>query len=402
MPMGRILFAWELGMNLGHLACIQPLALRCTAQGHRVLVAVRDTRAAKLFFGNCGITFVQGPSLARELRLGHRLAGYADILLAQGWGNASILRQLVGAWHELFKAFRPNVVVLDHAPTTQLAAHIASIPTVAIGNGFELPPMSIPLPPFPGFSWATREGAERSEATALTSVNAIMRELDRPKLYALREAFEGQRRLYATLPQLDHYGPRAGVTYTGPLLTWTGTDQVDWPVGSGTRMFAYLRPEMSSARAILEALKFIGARVICFAPGFDPDELESIAGPRIRVVSTPVDLRPLVATADGCISYSAVGTAFRFLFAGVPLLLAPKTIEAQMAARRIEDLGAGLVLRGPQTARNIAMLLERLVTEAHYRTRAQEFACYHKNVSSDAVTKKIVGVISEGLVGSPQ
>jgi hypothetical protein len=53
--------------------------------------------------------------------------------------------------------------MLDYSPTAALAAQIAKIPTVAVGNGFALPLATTLLPTFPGFSWARAARATESE-----------------------------------------------------------------------------------------------------------------------------------------------------------------------------------------------------------------------------------------------
>jgi len=116
------------------------------------------------------------------------------------------------------RMFRPDAVVIDYSPTARLATRIAAIPTVMIGNGFELPPATEPLPPFPGFSWATAERAAASERIAVDNATVVLKRFKRPALRSLSELFDDAACLYATLPELDHYGPRAGARYVGPLL----------------------------------------------------------------------------------------------------------------------------------------------------------------------------------------
>lgn len=391
--MRRVLFAWELGANLGHLARLQPLAERFKARGHPVLVAVRETPGASMLFGPCGIPFLQAPRLTQEIRLAHRPGCYADILLSQGCGNAVVLRDLVKAWRAVFESFRPDLVVLDHSPTALLAARSVGIATALVGNGFELPPSTAPLPPFPGYSWATLEAAARSEAVALANANTVLRGFEAPELDALSRLFDGGLRIFATFPELDHYGARADVRYTGPLVAWTGVEQVDWPAGSGKRIFACLRPSTKSVEAILGGLRQSGASVICFAPGFAKGNLESFGDPSMRFVSSPVDLKPLLETADACVSYGAEGTVASFLLAGVPQLLSPKTAEAQMAARRIEEMGAGLVLHGAQTAQGVAMMLERVVGDGRCKAQARVFAESHRDFDPKRAADEVVDLL---------
>jgi len=87
--MSRILLTWELGLNLGHLARLLPVAQQLRSDGHVVLVAARDLQAAATVLGPAGIPFVQAPHLPKGIALAHRATGYADILLSQGWSDPS-------------------------------------------------------------------------------------------------------------------------------------------------------------------------------------------------------------------------------------------------------------------------------------------------------------------------
>jgi len=398
----RVLLTWEMGLNLGHLASIQPLAKRLLAQGCQVLVAARQVDNAAELLGKHGIPYVQAPSLPRPRQMLSSIAGYADILYFDGWGDGAALSWKINAWMKLFDAFRPDLVVLDHSPTAYLAARIGGIPAVAVGNGFELPPLSKPLPPFPGLSWATAAAAEHSELRVLAGVNQVLKGFGAPTCDSLASVFCEQQRILTTVPELDHYMPRSDAHYSGPLLAWTGVERVDWPHGNRKRVFAYLRKASCDVEVVLQALALSGVSAICFVPESDTGLLQSRAGPRIRVVSKPVDLEFLVKTSDACVVYSAVGTAHRFLFAGVPLLLMPRTVEAQMGARKIEQLGAGVVVRGKLPATTLAMLVQRVVGQDRYRLCARAFAQRYAQLSLPDVADDITRILLSRLPAKHQ
>jgi UDP:flavonoid glycosyltransferase YjiC (YdhE family) len=140
---------WELGLNLGHLARLLPVASRLREEGHEVLVAARDLAAAARVLQFAGIPFVQAPHLTRQHQLPHRPAGYSDILRANGWGDRTTLAGLTEAWINLFGMFRPDIVLADYSPTATFAAHLRHLPYLLVGNGFELPPATAPFPPDP-------------------------------------------------------------------------------------------------------------------------------------------------------------------------------------------------------------------------------------------------------------
>jgi UDP:flavonoid glycosyltransferase YjiC (YdhE family) len=123
----RFLLTWELGLNLGHLARLQPVAVELKKRGHAVLVAARDLGAAAYVLSAAGISFIQAPYLAHGHPLPHRAAGYSDILRAQGWGDLTTLRGLVEGWINLYRMFRPDVIVADYSPTAVLAAYMCGV-----------------------------------------------------------------------------------------------------------------------------------------------------------------------------------------------------------------------------------------------------------------------------------
>lgn len=395
--MSRFLLTWELGMNLGHLARLLPIATRLRARGHTVLVAAREVPAAASWLGPAGISFVQAPHLPQALALPERAGGYADLLLSQGWSDPNLLWGLAQSWQSVFRLFRPDVVVTDHSPTARLATRIAAIPTVMLGNGFELPPATDPLPPFPGFSWATAEKAAAAERIAVHHANLVLKQFHRPELKSLSELFSEATALYVTFSELDPYGVRPNAVYVGPILGAPATEKVDWPQGT-RRIFASLRPETAHVEAILEALRASEAVVIVFTPGFTPQSWQRYEGGRIRFTSRLVDIRRLAADADACVSYGAEGTIATFLLAGVPQLLSPRQVEAQMAARQIEALGAAVVLRGAQTGQSVTDSLQQ-VCGPLFKQGAIEFAHGRRDYHADQVADHIADQLEGALMG---
>jgi UDP:flavonoid glycosyltransferase YjiC (YdhE family) len=393
--MSRILLTWELGLNLGHLARLLPIASRLKARGHSVLVATRDIPAAVSVLGSAGIPFVQASHLPQPLPLRQRPSGYADILLSQGWSDVNVLWGLTQSWLNLTKMFQPNLAVHDYSPTARLATHIANIPAVHVGNGFELPPPTAPLPAFPGFSWATAQKAEISERIAVSNATAVAARLGHQGIDALRKLFDDAPALLVTFPELDHYGVRHNGCYIGPLLPAIKTARIDWPEGR-RRAYAYLRPDTQNVEAILGGLQSSDASVVCFAPGFTPERLAAFSNPRIRFTLRQVDLKHLT-TADVCVSYGAEGTVAAFLLAGVPQLMSPWHVVHHMAARRIEALSAGIVLRGAHTIQSVLAQMERVFADAQFKAQARGFAERHRSFSPEGAADEAARIIESHL-----
>lgn len=144
--MSRILFAWELGGNYGHLARLVPIARRLRSDGHEVLLSIRDPRSGAELCAPHGLDFVQSPLARQASPASQPPANYAEILLHEGFSDPLDLHGRVESWLSLFRAWSPNVVMLDHAPTALFSARLANIPALNICSGFETPPNVTPHP----------------------------------------------------------------------------------------------------------------------------------------------------------------------------------------------------------------------------------------------------------------
>jgi UDP:flavonoid glycosyltransferase YjiC (YdhE family) len=389
----RILLTWEMGSNLGHLSRLLPVARELKVRGHRVLVAARDVALAASVLGPAGIPFIQAPLPTVAEKTGAQPASYADLLRAQGWGDSVQLWALVHAWANLWEMFSPEAVVLDHSPTALLTARTAATPCALLATGFELPPAKEPLPAFPGFPGATAANAAEAEARVLESVNRVLDSLRSPRLLALRELFLVQRRWLTTFAELDHYGARPTEQYIGPIGEVSDGERVEWPSGFSERVFAYLRPTTPGLHPILNALAACGAAVVCWAPGVEAELLETLRRPGFVVASRPVHLRSLLTQANLCVSYSPAGTVASSLLHGVPQLLAPQHLEAQLTAHRVECMGAGITLRGPQTEQSVGASLRRLLQRLEFKGRAQSFALRYRGFDPAVAASRIVNEI---------
>ena len=392
----KVLITWELGLNLGHLTRLLPIAKGLLRNGHSVLIAARDVTAAAAILGPPGIRFVQAPHLPSGIPLQHRASGYADILLSQGWSDQSSLWGLVESWLCIFHLFRPDGLILDYSPTVSLAASIAAIPAIAVGNGFELPPLTDPLPAFPGFSWATPERAAGAESAAMRNANAVLRAFRGKERGALRDIFAGHARLFATFRELDHYGAREDGLYIGPLLGEVVGRSVEWPDGDGPKIFASVTPRTCRFAEIFTAFAEMSARVVCVARGFRPSQLSALHRSHIRCEVQPIKLSSL-RDADLCLTYGAEGTILTFLLARVPQLVIPWHVETYMMVRRIEAMGVGCGLRGEFSSSAVQAAITALTTSK--QSRGWEF-CTEEHAIDSAV-QRVVDVLEAGCSAQP-
>jgi len=347
--------------------------------------------------GPAGLPFVQAPLAQPGREQPEGPASYAELLLHQGWHAREPLWALVHGWVNLFRTFRPDLLLADHSPAALLAARAARLPAVQIGNGFELPPAASPLPSIRVWEEVPEARLVASEGSALANANAVFHAFKAPPLERLADLFDLAGKVYATFAELDHYGERAGVEYVGPAYSLDLGERVDWPLGEGPRVFAYLRPLVAGAEALLEALAERRGPGVCAAVGFSAETIARFARDHLRVVPGPVALAPLLEGASAAVTYGSIGTLAPFLLAGVPVLMVPQTVEQYLVSRRVEAWGGGLLVRGARTRSAFAAAIERLVGEASYRERAAAFAAKHRGFHPDQVTERAVTIAEEVL-----
>lgn len=339
----RILFAWELGEHLGHVAKFLPLALAMRERGFDPLFAVRDSHSAEVVLGPHGLPWVQAPVAIGLAGAAGPALNYADILLRCGYADPVQLAGLLRGWQGLFELARPVLTVFDHSPTALLASRAYAMRRVLLSPGFFLPPRQTPFPPIlPQAVAAERLAA--CDAAALASIRAAQERAGLAPLAALPDLFEADLRLLDTYPELDHFGARAEEEYCGGYYTDDMGVPAEWPDSGRPRVFAYLRPQQRGVDRLLSQLRMTPCEVLVYAPGLTPALAARYANSNMRFSPQPVQLRSLAGCCELAILYASHGTICASLAAGVPMLLIPQQPEQAMLARRVAAMGAARLL----------------------------------------------------------
>ena len=388
--MSRILFAWELGSNLGHLARDLPLARACRDAGHEVLFAASDLAATAAAFSGESFTLLQAPRLRRLGRHGPPPINHADLLMHEGFADAAGLRGALAGWRGLFAVSRPDVLVYNHAPTALLAARESGLRVMLLGTGFEIPPARWPLPSLRPWQPIPDEALRLAEQALLSSIRACTKP-GTPALHRLTDLFSPGPVHLTTFAELDPFGPRADAAYVGPVFALPTVPPVKWEASPGPRIFAYLRPSIPGVEHLLAALQDTEAQVICAVPNLPeawPDRFR-----RLRFMPHAVALADLLPQADLAITYGA-GTIATALLAGVPVLVVPQVVEQYLAGLPVERIGAGLMLREQRTIEACAGLLQRALEEPHFRTAARAFAERHADFDPTIALQQLIAGIN--------
>jgi len=393
----RVLFAWQLGANYGHLTTDLAVARALRNAGHDVNFAVCDPHVAREVLLPDGFDFVPTPVPA-PVSSRKSPVSYAEILLAAGFDDPRTASRLVGSWRELLELARPQVVVADHAPMAVVAARILAIPVVLFGTGFTIPPPLLLLPSIRPWEEVPLDRLRRADDQLLDALNRVLAAHGAAPLDAVRDLFSGHPQLLTTLAEIDHYAPRAGAQYLGPIAADPPGAMVSWQDTTRPRVFAYLRASVPRIDAVLMALEDSGAQVVCVMPDANAALVAHFRETRVAVRTERVQIAPILSSADLVVSYGGHGLVMASLLAGVPLLLVPESVEQYLGALKVQQLGAGLCVdvRG---ATPVEPVLQQLLASGSYRGAARQFAARYSSLDPAESIKRTTEVVAALAAG---
>jgi UDP:flavonoid glycosyltransferase YjiC (YdhE family) len=388
----RVLLAWELGENYGHLSKLISIAGHLHLRGHQVLFVVKNIGAAQQLLDDKGFRYIQSPrSTVRKNRF--RLpASFADILSRAGFGSFDVLDGLLLCWREIFNNIQPDVVVAQYAPVAQFAARLSDLPCLSLHTGFECPPLVTPFPCFRPNTRMTRNQLLARELEILHNINRIC---SRQRHYCcpnLQEFLRSDINLLTTLPEFDHYQHRQNKQYIGPISMLDYGETVRWSERNVPRIFVYLR-SFPNIGGVLDVLANSGADVIAHIPNIGNRISANYTSSSVRITSSMIKLSGLLADMDLAITHAGHGTACTILLAGVPLLMIPTTIEQWLMNRNVEHLGVGIGVTKKSSREAFKDAMERLLADHSYRERAQKLARKYAAYDQERVITRIANTI---------
>jgi UDP:flavonoid glycosyltransferase YjiC (YdhE family) len=381
----KILYAWELGDNLGHIGQFTPLARRLRSAGAEVDCALAFVDGAAKMLEPEALSRLQAPVFRGRLPegLNDPPLSYADILLLHGYADRDSLAGLVGAWRRLIELSGATLVLADHAPTAILAARTLGIPVMLHAAGFYAPPPD--LSPAPGLRpWEPTPLAvlQASERRVLRTINEVLNVYGSPPLPCLGEMFQVAETALNTFPELDPYGPRRDGRYWGTPPSFTATP-VMWPAGAGPRIYGYLRAGFPGTEAALAALSATRCRALVFCPDAPAEWRSRFDASHVSITSEPVNLEQAGREADAAILYAPHGTTASMLLAGTPLVMMPLHLEQGLLAWRVEVMGAGFMVWPRGRFTEPAPALAALLSSGNCKARAMAFARKYVAVTPD-------------------
>ena len=371
-----------------------PIARELKAQGHRVIFALRDVRAAGALLKVEGFTVLQAPTHPDQFFPAHgpQPQTMADILEIFGFASARNLKGLVAAWEGIFFICRPDVVVASYAPLSLLCARSAGIPTVLMALPFELPSPAHPSP-------VLRTGsAPKSSAVDDRIVASVNQVFGARTVSTVHNLFLAGKTFMMSFPELDFLHPRQSVEYCGSFFVTDVGASPQWPVQVGRRVFAYLHTGLPGIDALRQAIHESGYSYSIVLRGADSQLISKWTSSNVHASADVVALNKALPACDAVLSYGGQGFVSACLMAGKPLVFLIRDLETYLTARQAVKLGAG-VLPAPQTAASVLTGLDQVLNGSSYRNRAENFAqsqlALHAPKAARVVADAILKTMSE-------
>ncbi len=402
--MAKILLGWEYGSGMGHIALLMPIAKALQAQGHEIVLGLRDVVGTEPMTRDTGMRVNLVPYLDGKAELKGTTHTLADIFHQAGFMAQNALLSLGVRWHEILSLEKPDLVICELSPTLAMAS-IGRIPTVTIGTGYSNPPTGRMMPDTRFWKKDLPLESIQNEQTLQKVICDVRKYLGLKPLPFFSDLFGGEGSFVCTYPELDCYRDYRATPAIGPLnTTWykpdLGAIKHTHPNPS---YFAYLNYSSDHLENVLNALKASGIAGEAYIRGIPAAQREAWSDERLHIHATPQPMEEILQRVAVCIHHAGISTSEMCLRYAVPQLLLPRHLEQRVNASSVYLCGSGLVLTTSflEDAKRIQTDLRGLIENPGYRQKAiqkaEEIAARMTYDPLENVVKRCVAVLSEGV-----
>lgn len=388
----RVLYAWELGDNAGHVTRGAALGTNLRDGQTSFLSAVRNTTVAQQVLRPRGFHFVQSPVHMRPVTrpFRHAISSYAGILAASGYDNSDDLLGMLEAWVSLIRLYHADVVLLDHAPTALLACRVLGVAAIAIGSGFEIAPSQYPLPSF----WGAAPSAEATanETMVLNNINQCLTRLGSVAITSIGQLFSEIPCVFTTYPELDHYGARTTGIYVGPLEHVHKQSKAVWRGPHRHNVFVYLVADEILQEKVISVLLSLNVNAICVFPNLLP--MIKLNSKRIQLFSDMLDLKDIFRDTDVIITNGGAGLVAESLSRGIAMILLPDSPEQLLGAQRVQALGAAKLLQSNPSIDDLYVAISSFTVAGSEQAAAKSFQSKYIHLTPAVAFDQISKIIS--------
>lgn len=373
--MKTILFAWERGGGLGHIANLTRFSAVMKRHDVRPVFVLRQPEAIQLL--NADARAIQAPPWPADIEGGNgaprSTATMHDQLVSAGLADEQGLRSMLRAWDGILATTAPDLVVADYAPAASLMAR-GRIPLIITGNGFTAPPGDMRR--FPLLHRVTPP--RWNEDQTLQTVNRALQSLNRPALEHLPQIFAGDAQIILTFPVLDPYDLQRSEGLAGPVL-----DSLPLEGQKGASdVFVYLSQGVVSRLPfdIVQTLLPLANRLVISAPDMTREQSDILARNGARMSSHHLPLSETLASSRLVVHFGGGGVAAHAIAAGIPQLIFATHIEQLLSGLQIEKAGLGKVVDSFMPKVDIAQSLESILADESLRQQAARAGHAHREM----------------------
>lgn len=387
--MSHFLLVWELGGNRGHLERLQVAAKVLAQQGHKITFVVRDVLKAQPWLDERGWVCVAAPRSAQSQWALGPPSCHAEWYLREGFQQAGVAQQFLQHWQALLDAVQPDAALLDYAPFAAYALHAHNIPFLTLGSGFCTPPEAAKSNCFRPWEVDAVMKAEKADAQLSQVFKQLQASIGPYAASHMNELFVPDRVALCLFEEMDHFS-RSPQHHQFHGAIWAShsansiegspawNDQLALP-----KVFCYLNGAAQEVLSVLNELRHAPFQTIAVAPKLSADEVASLQSQYLHISAQALDVRPLLAQCQACISHGGLALCALSLQLGVPLLLFPQYAEQVLLARQLKRRGLALPATLRQSAGRIMQLIQSLLSQPSFAWRAASFAKKYQGITPE-------------------
>lgn len=362
----HLVYCWELGAGFGHVTRINSICNDESLSGARFSFILKDVTKSSLIAKCDHKNLFAAPIASRNLK--ELSPNFSHIMHRSGWDSPASAQYLICAWLNLFELIKPDLLILDHAPSAAIAAKIAGFDFRHIGNGFEIPPSAKPMPSI--LRWQKTPTIELNKCdNALNRViNSVFKYFGKEQeSIEISQLFSPENSLIVGSPLSDHYGKRTS-KWRYLNLTSTVAPSLQSPnvrkQGKKPSLFFYLNGDISNIADYLITYShhFNMLGYLNNAPAGVIAKLES-AG--IECLKQMANLEQLLPMVDLVLCHGGAGTIAQALKAQKPMVLMPVHAEQMMSSYQLQHQKLALALNNRITPQQCLALMVNFFQSYH-------------------------------------
>lgn len=357
--MKRVLLAWELGGGTGYTGWLLDIARQLQARDCQVTLVLREPVTSIHQYASLDAPVLAAPlapaNPPKALRgRGFHPCGFADLMLANGFGETHVLHALVRAWRGVIDLAKPDLIVGAYSPVLGMAA-FGRVPLALIGYGYTLPPAE--RASFPLFRKDRKPYADQDEL--LARVCRVQEALGAPIPKCLTDIYRGAGRFVLSFPEIDPYQEQRRESVVGAL-----EDLGPIPAfPSAPRFYAYLVGGQPFLPKLVEGLVQSGLPGAIFVRDRTFAPPSGLAEAGIEWLKQPPPLSQAIAKASLVVHHGGANTLHAALGAARPQVLVPRNLDQAILARQARDFRIALRLDKSTAGRSVGETLRSLAAD---------------------------------------